>query len=61
MTMHDLNLAFRYSDKFIFLKNGTIYAAGSMGDITPQVIEEVYGVPVTIQNYMDVSVVIPTV
>ena len=61
MTMHDLNLAFRYSDKFIFLKNGTIYAAGSMGEITSQVIEEVYGVPVTIQNYMDVSVVIPTV
>ncbi|WP_094229031.1 ABC transporter ATP-binding protein [Methanolobus psychrotolerans] len=59
MTMHDLNLAFRYADKFLFLKNGTIFAAGSMGDITPQVIEEVYGVPVTIQNYMDVSVVIP--
>ncbi|WP_094229029.1 ABC transporter ATP-binding protein [Methanolobus psychrotolerans] len=59
MTMHDLNLAFRYADKFLFLKNGTIFAAGSMGDITPQVIEEVYGVPVTIQNYMNVSVVIP--
>jgi iron complex transport system ATP-binding protein len=59
MTMHDLNLAFRYADKFLFLKNGTIFAAGSMGEITPQTIEEVYGVPVTIQNYMDVSVVIP--
>lgn len=59
MTMHDLNLAFRYSDKFLFLKNGTIFAAGSMSDITPQIIHEVYGVPVTIQNYMDVSVVIP--
>ncbi|WP_319508412.1 ABC transporter ATP-binding protein [uncultured Methanolobus sp.] len=59
MTMHDLNLAFRYSDKFLFLKNGTIFAAGSMSDITPQIIHEVYGVPVTIQNYMDISVVIP--
>jgi iron complex transport system ATP-binding protein len=59
MTMHDLNLAFRYSDKFLFLKNGTIFAAGSISDITPQIIHEVYGVPVTIQNYMDVSVVIP--
>jgi iron complex transport system ATP-binding protein len=59
MTMHDLNLAFRYADKFLFLKNGTIFAAGSMGEITPQTIEEVYGVPVTIQNYMDVSIVIP--
>ncbi len=59
MTMHDLNLAFRYADKFLFLKDGTIFAAVSMGDVTPQIIEEVYGVPVTIQNYMDVSVVIP--
>lgn len=59
MTMHDLNLAFRYADKFLFLKDGTIFAAGSMGEITPQTIEEVYGVPVTIQNYMDVPVVIP--
>ncbi|MBN2109492.1 MAG: ABC transporter ATP-binding protein [Methanosarcinaceae archaeon] len=59
MTMHDLNLAFRYSDKFLFLKNGTIFAAGSMNEITPDMIHEVYGVPVTIQNYMDVSVVIP--
>ncbi|TQD23458.1 ABC transporter ATP-binding protein [Methanolobus vulcani] len=59
MTMHDLNLAFRYSDKFLFLKNGTIFAAGSMDDITPDIIREVYGVPVTIQNYQNVSVVIP--
>lgn len=59
MTMHDLNLAFRYSDKFLFLKNGTIFAAGSMDDITPQIIEEVYGVPVSIQNFQGVSVVIP--
>ncbi|MGD9779568.1 ABC transporter ATP-binding protein [Methanomethylovorans sp.] len=60
MTMHDLNLALRYSDKFLFLKNGTIFAAGSVEDITPDIIEEVYGVPVTIQNYNDVAVVIPT-
>jgi iron complex transport system ATP-binding protein len=59
MTMHDLNLAFRYSDKFLFLKNGTIFAAGSMEDITPDIIREVYGVPVTIQHYQDISVVIP--
>ncbi len=60
ITMHDLNLAFRYSDKFLFLKDGTIFAAGSMEDITPQIIQEVYGVPVTIQNYMDHAVIIPT-
>lgn len=60
MTMHDLNLAFRYADKFLFLKNGTIFAAGSISDVTPEIIREVYGVPVTIRNYMDIAVVIPT-
>ncbi len=59
MTMHDLNLAFRYSDKFLCLKGGTIYAAGNMSEITPQIIEEVYGVPVSIQNCMDIPVVVP--
>ncbi|MBP1908703.1 ABC transporter ATP-binding protein [Methanolobus bombayensis] len=59
MTMHDLNLAFRYSDKFLFLKNGTIFAAGRIEDVTSDTIREVYGVPVTIQNYQEVSVVIP--
>lgn len=60
MTMHDLNLAFRYADKFLFLKKGTIFAAGGVRDITPEIIQEVYGVPVTIQSYMDIAVVIPT-
>ncbi|AKB29552.1 Iron(III) dicitrate transport ATP-binding protein [Methanosarcina siciliae T4/M] len=59
MTMHDLNLAFRYADKFLFLKDGTIFAAGGIRDITPEIIKEVYGVPVAIQNYMDIAVVIP--
>nr|WP_321496374.1 hypothetical protein [uncultured Methanolobus sp.] len=54
-----LNICIKYSDKFLFLKNGTIFAAGKMEDITPDIIREVYGVPVTIQNYQNVSVVIP--
>ena len=29
MTMHDLNLAMQYADKFIMLKDGKIFAAGS--------------------------------
>jgi len=59
MSMHDLNLALRYSDKFIFLKNGTIYSAGSREEVTPEMIEEVYGVSVAIEELHGHPVVIP--
>jgi len=59
MTMHDLNLALRYSDQFIFLKNGTIYSAGSGEEVTPEMIKEVYGVSVAIEELHGHPVVIP--
>ncbi len=59
MTMHDLNLALRYSDRFIFLKDGIIQAAGGIEVITPENIEAVYGVPVTVERYNGFSIVIP--
>jgi iron complex transport system ATP-binding protein len=59
MTMHDLNLALRYSDTFIFLKNGRIHAAGGREVVTPETIEEVYGIPVIVERYNGFPVVIP--
>ncbi len=59
MTMHNLNMALRYSDKFIFLKDGVIFAAGCRDDITPEIIEAVYGVSVGIEQYQGCPVVIP--
>ena len=45
MAIHDLNLASRFSDKVIFLKEGKIYAAGEPQRVlTPENIREVYGV-----------------
>jgi iron complex transport system ATP-binding protein len=45
IAMHDLNLAYRYSDKVMVLKDGTVYGFGNTEDvITPQMIKEVYGV-----------------
>ncbi len=49
MTMHDLNTAMRYADKFLFLRNGEITACGGCGSINPEVIEKVYGVKVEIE------------
>ncbi|KAF1076164.1 ABC transporter ATP-binding protein [Methanogenium sp. MK-MG] len=60
MTMHDLNLAIRFSDRFILLKDGTIYEAGGHDIIRPDVIEEVYGLPVHVETVAGHPVVVPT-
>ncbi|MCF8095760.1 MAG: ABC transporter ATP-binding protein [Desulfobacteraceae bacterium] len=59
MTMHNLNMALRYSDLFIFLKGGRIYSAGSPETVTPEIIEAVYGVPVDIVRHRDAPMVVP--
>ncbi len=59
MTMHDLNQALRYADRFIFLKGGRIHAHGGVEVITPQVIEEVYGLPVVIGKIAGMRYVVP--
>jgi iron complex transport system ATP-binding protein len=59
MTMHDLNLAMQYSDKFIMLKEGKIFVAGSHEVITPKNIEAVYDLPVSVANYMGRPIIIP--
>lgn len=48
MTMHDLNLAMRFADRFILLKEGRIHSSGDSGCITPEIIRQVYGVDVQI-------------
>ncbi|MDK2954610.1 MAG: iron complex transport system ATP-binding protein [Desulfovibrionales bacterium] len=50
MTMHDLNAALRFAHKFLFLKDGAIYAAGDCKDVTAEMVEEVYGLPVEIHQ-----------
>jgi iron complex transport system ATP-binding protein len=59
VAMHDLNLALRFADRFILLKDKTIYAAGGPEVITPENIESVYAVPVTIAAHNGSRVVIP--
>ena len=45
IALHDLNLAYRYSDKVLVLKDGTVYDFGKTEDvITPEMIKDVYGV-----------------
>ena len=58
-TMHDINLALRFSNKFILMKNGRIHAAGAMEIITRENIAQVYGVDVDINLWRGVPVIVP--
>ena len=59
VVMHDINLALRYSDKFIILKDGQVFTTGGKEVITPEIIKETYGVDVHVTNYEGIPVVIP--
>jgi iron complex transport system ATP-binding protein len=59
MTMHDLNQALRYADRFIFLKDGQVYAHGDRDIVTPAVIQDVYGVSVDVVTHKGLPLVVP--
>jgi len=58
-TLHDLNTALRYAQKFLFLKDHRVFATGHIEEITPEMIEEVYEVHVTLQMVDGYPVVVP--
>ena len=57
--LHDLNLAIRYCDRFIFLKNSRIFSYGGLETMTPENIESVYRIHVHIMEYMNIPVIVP--
>ena len=59
ITMHDLNLALRFADKFLLLKEGKCFDFGDASIINPESIKKVYGVEVMIESYSGIPVVIP--
>jgi iron complex transport system ATP-binding protein len=59
VVMHDLNLALRFSDKFIMLKDGKIFAEGGKEIINPENIGEVYGVKAHVGEYKGIPIVVP--
>ncbi|WNY23866.1 Petrobactin import ATP-binding protein FpuC [Methanimicrococcus hongohii] len=59
LTMHDLNLALRFADKFMFMKDGIIHDACDASGVTPEIIENIYGVKVHIEYFKGIPYVIP--
>ncbi len=59
MTMHDLNSALRYADRYCFIKGGEIHAICDRSGVTAEMIEEVYGLPVSIHYVHGNPIIIP--
>ncbi len=59
MTMHDLNMALRFSDSLLFIRQGKVYWSGPKKELTSHMVEEVYGVPVDLLSHRGHTVVVP--
>ena len=59
VTMHDINLALRFADEFIMLKDRKIYSVGGPESVNPENIKEVYGVEVRVDDVGGHVVVVP--
>jgi iron complex transport system ATP-binding protein len=56
--LHDINLAFRYADRFLMLKDGRVHTLGRREAITPEAVEDVYGVPVVMGEVQGYPIVV---
>ena len=60
MAIHDLNLASMFSDRIVFLKNGTVYQNGSPENVLkPSTIRAVYGVETKVKFDAERPYIIP--
>lgn len=59
VTIHDLNLALRYADKFLAMQDGQVFGFGGSEIVTSETIKKVYGVTADVIDYYGHKVVIP--
>lgn len=60
MVMHDLNLASRFSDRLILLKQGKVWDGGTPAEVlTPENMRQVYGIEVTVYRNSGHPYIIP--
>jgi iron complex transport system ATP-binding protein len=59
ITMHDINMALRFADRFIFIKHGQIHACGDKNCITKEMISDVYNIDVSIHYCNGYPIVVP--
>lgn len=59
MAIHDVNLALRFSHKFVLLRGGSVFACGGPEIIDEESMEKVYGVKVEVETRGGMRVVVP--
>ncbi len=59
IVIHDLNLAIRYCDSFIFIKDGKIFSSGGKEVINSENIFEVYNIEADVEIINGINVVVP--
>ncbi len=59
MSVHDINIALRYSHRLVFLKEGKVFANVTPPEVTPEIIEEVYHVKVNLHEFKDYQHIVP--
>lgn len=59
VSLHDLNLAYRFSDDLLLIRDGTVHTFSHKRAVTSRDIEEVYGVPVILREIDGQRIVIP--
>lgn len=57
--MHDINLALRYCDRFLMMRDGCLLACGGLEVMTKENIEATYGVSVEIIKHGNTNLVVP--
>ena len=58
MVLHDINLALRYCDRFLFLKFGQVYKYGDESIVTQETISDVYAINSTVTEVNDRKVIV---
>jgi len=58
VVLHDISLAMRYCDKFLFMKSGSVYSYGGESTITEEAIYNVYGIEASVAEIDGRKVVI---
>jgi iron complex transport system ATP-binding protein len=59
ISLHDINLALRFADNFLMLKDGSVHFISDKAGLNSSVIEEVYGVKVMIGKINEYQIIIP--
>ena len=59
VVLHDIDLALRYCDRFLLIKEGRVLDCGGPEVITPESIQQVYGISADIITHNGHRIVIP--